>query len=238
MAALQTSKYWGPIKWLGGIAIILAVVGFLLAQIIPTLPVETQRVVIIQSLPFVGIFVAILLIFILIIVMVAMRLNLKVPHRTQRAIELTIIAMIIGSIIALFQSWNIVGYNYGFVMLVLSTLGYILWSHIVPRNPDEDAVLGGFQQRSNIVGAVVAAVVMLLLVYSLATGATPQEPYGERQRQWDRWDEDQQAEVRDAAWADYYAASVPFFVLYAVAPGLIVFFGVREYMETGRKEME
>jgi hypothetical protein len=36
----------------------------------------------------------------------------------------------------MFQPWVFLAYRYGFLVLLISTLGFILWSHIVPRESE------------------------------------------------------------------------------------------------------
>ncbi|HEX2621305.1 MAG TPA: hypothetical protein VHL11_14200, partial [Phototrophicaceae bacterium] len=81
------SRYVGPIKWLGGIAIALFVLSFLFGNIAPGIASEElKRSVLFQAVPFFMVFVGVLLLFILLIVMVAMRFNGKVPGRTYKGI--------------------------------------------------------------------------------------------------------------------------------------------------------
>jgi hypothetical protein len=128
------TKYLGPIKWLGGIALILFAVALVFGPLTSGLPEETRRSVLLNAAPFFATFVGILLLFILLIVIVATRFNGKVPGRTYQSVEITIILGIVVGVICLFQSWSNTPYQYGFSLLLISTLAFILWSHVVPHS--------------------------------------------------------------------------------------------------------
>jgi hypothetical protein len=50
----------------------------------------------------------------------------------------------------MFQPWSFVGYRLGFLLLFLSTLAFILWSHVVPKGAHAEQVesvsVGEFEQ--------------------------------------------------------------------------------------------
>jgi hypothetical protein len=91
-----------------------------------------------SAIPFVLIFVAIILGFITLTWFVASLLNDNIPARIYRPIELALIAGIVLGIIGMFQPWFFPAYRYGFLLLLFSTLAFILWSHIVPRGVHHD----------------------------------------------------------------------------------------------------
>jgi len=129
------SKYIPPIKYLGSAAIILLITGISLPSILGIfLDEDRLQGVLIKALPFLGVFLCILMLFILLIFMVAMRLNTKLPYRTHRPIEVLTIFGIFTGVFFLFQPWQLIGYQYGFLWLLVSTLTFILWSHVVPRS--------------------------------------------------------------------------------------------------------
>jgi hypothetical protein len=97
-----------------------------------------------QAVIFIVSFVAIIVAFIFFIVFLAKRLNGKVPQSTYNLVEKIIIAGIILSIVGMFQPWIHLGFRVGFHVLLLSTLTYIVWSHITPQATryDEEEIGG------------------------------------------------------------------------------------------------
>jgi hypothetical protein len=78
--------------------------------------------------------VAIILAFITLIVIVARLLNGNITHKQYRPIELTLISGIVLGIFSMFQPWVFGLFKIGFLVLLASTLGFILWSHITPKS--------------------------------------------------------------------------------------------------------
>jgi zinc transporter ZupT len=114
---------------------ILIVLGIVAGPLIRSNFTEEQRAanVLLEALPFILIFVAIILTFITLISLTASVLNHNIPRNTYRLIERIIIAGIVGGVIGMFQPWWFLAYKYGFVVLLVSTLTFILWSHIQPK---------------------------------------------------------------------------------------------------------
>lgn len=114
---------------------VLLVLGFLAGQYINNVMTEEQLAdnVFINAIPFVLIFAAIILGFIAIIAVVASMLDNNIPARTHRIIEQVLIGGIILGVVGMFQPWLFEGYKYGFLLLLISTLCFILWSHITPK---------------------------------------------------------------------------------------------------------
>ena len=94
---------------------------------------QLAKNVLIAAIPFLFIFVSILLTYIMVIVIVATMLNNNIPARTHGMIEKIIITGILLGIFGMFQPWFFLAYHYGFILLLFSTLIYILWSHVSPR---------------------------------------------------------------------------------------------------------
>lgn len=115
--------------------IVLLVLGAAAGPVIQSLATEQQmaRNVLLSAIPFVLIFAAIVLTFIALIVTAANLLNHKIEARVHRPIEQVIIAGIILGALGMFQPWWFGGFRYGFFLLLLSTLAFILWSHITPK---------------------------------------------------------------------------------------------------------
>ena len=95
-------------------------------------PEQMAQNVLLSAIPFILIFAAIILGYITIITMVARLFNDNIPQRIYRPIELTLIGGIILGILFMFQPWVFALFKTGFIVLLSSTLGFILWSHVRP----------------------------------------------------------------------------------------------------------
>jgi hypothetical protein len=96
-----------------------------------------------QAVIFIIGFLIILGLFITLIRAVANRLNGKVPQSTFDTVERVIIGGIVLGVFGMFQPWLFIGYKYGFLVLLFSTLAFIVWSHVTPaaaRYDEEVAV--------------------------------------------------------------------------------------------------
>ncbi|MDE0527222.1 MAG: hypothetical protein OXH85_00755 [Truepera sp.] len=107
---------------------------------------QLRSEVTIQAIPFVTYFAAIILLFVLMVALTAKWLHLSIPFRTHRAVELTTIAGISGEDRRPLYSPGIRGLT-ATPVLLFATLGFILWSHVVPRGAQDDAALPGFSRR-------------------------------------------------------------------------------------------
>ncbi len=88
-----------------------------------------------QVAAFLTVFLAILLAFIFFgVYLASLILSSKVPRQVYRAVEGIIIAGILLGAFGMFQPWLLFGYHHGFTVLFYSTLAFIVWSHITPRN--------------------------------------------------------------------------------------------------------
>jgi hypothetical protein len=96
-------------------------------------PEQLADNVLLNAIPFILIFVAIILAFVALIVMVARVLDNNISPRIHRIIETVLIAGIVLGVISMFQPWVFAAFKYGFVLLLVSTLSFILWSHVTPR---------------------------------------------------------------------------------------------------------
>ncbi len=225
----MSSKYLGPIKRLGGIAVIL----FAFAWIFPSISnaifsEETRKAVLINAVPFFSAFIGILLLFILVIVLTAKRYNGKIPLRCHKAIERSLVAGILFSVFFLFQPFSIVPYRYGFLLLLASTLLFILWSHVLPASAKRADNLPPLGTRQHIVGAVAGLVVVVLLSLLIINMNAPKEPYGLRDRVWKSYSDDRKAEVASAALADFNSVETPFIIIFSLFPAVILYFVARE----------
>ena len=121
--------------WLPITIIILFVLGFAAIPLIHKIFTEKQLTnnVLLAAIPFILIFVAIILVFITIIVIAVQYFSHRIPQRTFQIIEYLSIAGIVLGILGIFQPWTLLAYKYGFLLLLFSTLFYILWSHVTPK---------------------------------------------------------------------------------------------------------
>jgi hypothetical protein len=117
------------------VAAVLLILGLVAGPVIQSLatPQQLGENVLLNAIPFILIFVAILLTFIALIVVVARLLNGRISASIHRPIEMVLIAGIVLGVVALFQPWTYVLYGIGFHVLLVSVLGFTLWSHIVPK---------------------------------------------------------------------------------------------------------
>jgi hypothetical protein len=115
--------------------IIVLILAFISGPLINATTTEEQLAtnVLLNAIPFLLFFVAILLTFITFIIVVARLLDGKVSKRTYSIIEKVIIAGILLGIIGMFQPWVFEFYKYGFLLLLVSTLSFIVWSHVQPK---------------------------------------------------------------------------------------------------------
>ncbi|MEO5886416.1 MAG: hypothetical protein ABIQ77_02035 [Anaerolineales bacterium] len=114
---------------------ILLILGSVAGPLIRSNFTEKERAanVFLEAIPFILIFVAIILTFITLIVLVGSLLNDNIPRQTHQLVERVIIFGIVGGVIGMFQPWWFLAYKYGFSVLLISTLSFILWSHIRPK---------------------------------------------------------------------------------------------------------
>jgi hypothetical protein len=123
-----------PVKLVIAIVIIF-ILGMIANPVVnaTTTPEQLAKNVILAAIPFILIFVSIILTFILIINIVASVLNHHIDPGIYKTIETIIISGILFGVFSLFQPWFFVLFKNGFMILLVSTLSFILWSHIVPR---------------------------------------------------------------------------------------------------------
>lgn len=123
--------------------IVTLVLGIVAGPIINSLASEEKLAenVILNAIPFIFIFISIILAFITIIWAVATALNNNISKGFHSIVEGILIAGIVLGILGMFQPWLFVFFKYGFILLLISTLGFILWSHVTPRREQiqEDA---------------------------------------------------------------------------------------------------
>jgi hypothetical protein len=120
--------------------VVLLILGFAAGPFIEAraTPEQMAKNVLLSAIPFILIFIAIILGFITFITIVARLLNNNISRRTYRPIELSLIGGILLGIVGMFQPWVFSLFKYGFFLLLASTLGFILWSHVQPRAAGSD----------------------------------------------------------------------------------------------------
>ncbi|GAB1421264.1 hypothetical protein MASR2M15_14180 [Anaerolineales bacterium] len=220
--------YLIPLKYAGLPALIAFAIGMFVLQIRGG---DVTDDVLIQAIPFIAIFIGILMLFIMLIAFIAIRLHKRISHRYHRLIELTLVIGILFALVSTFQSINMVGFSYGFLLLFIMWLSFTLWTHITPRSSGKDAELSPFTAQQNGLALLAAIIVLVISIGILISTAQPQEPYGIRQKQWDSYDEARQTEISDQIWSEFYSLQIPYFVLLSLIPGALVFFTTRELIQ-------
>jgi uncharacterized protein YneF (UPF0154 family) len=117
------------------IIVVLLVLGLIAGPFIESRTTEQQLAdnVLLNAIPFLMIFVAILLTFITLIVIIGSMLNNNIPPRIYKIIESLLIAGIVLGVVGMFQPWLFEAFKYGFVLLLVSLLLFMVWSHVSPR---------------------------------------------------------------------------------------------------------
>ena len=123
-------------------SIIFLVLGLLARPLISNLATPEQMAsnVLLNAIPFILIFISILLVYVTIIIIVGNLLNNKISARIYKIIDIILIGGIVLGVLSMFQPWSLQLYKYGFMVLLFSVLGYIIWSHTTPKResqPDE-----------------------------------------------------------------------------------------------------
>lgn len=115
-------------------ATILFILGLVAGPIIRSTFSERELAtnVLLSAIPFILIFVAIILLFISAIWLLGSVLNHTISAQVYRPVETIIIAGIVLGVFGMFQPWFFALYKYGFFLLLVSTLAFIVWSHIMP----------------------------------------------------------------------------------------------------------
>jgi hypothetical protein len=91
-----------------------------------------------QAITFLVGFLALLFAYIFLIRWVAAQLNERIDAQRFARIERIFIGGIVLGVVCMFQPWFFLGYRYGFLLLLFSTLAFILWSHVTPAAPQYD----------------------------------------------------------------------------------------------------
>ena len=113
----------------------LLILGYFAGPFIQSQATEEQlsKNVLLHAIPFILIFVAIILAFISLIWLLASVLNNIVSVEFHRPVEAIFIGGIALGILGMFQPWSFAAYRIGFHVLLIATLGFIVWGHIIPK---------------------------------------------------------------------------------------------------------
>lgn len=127
-------------------AIVLLVLGLLANPYVQANFSEEQLTenVLLNAIPFILIFLSIILAFMTLVWAAASSLSGNVSRRLYRPVELALMAGIVLGTIGMFQPWVQAFFRGGFYLLLVSTLGFILWSHIRPEDAVRQEELGSF----------------------------------------------------------------------------------------------
>ncbi len=117
------------------IAIFLAIWGFAYnSLILISIPKETLvKNIILAGIPFISYFVAILLVYIFIINVASQILSYRISEKVYNPVIAAIIAGIVIGVVMMFQPFAKAAYMPGFLVLLISLLLFMVWSHITPR---------------------------------------------------------------------------------------------------------
>lgn len=121
-----------PAKLLVSAAVVL-ILSPIARPVIETLATKEQvsQNVLLSAIPFVLFFVAIVLVYMALIVFAGKLLSNRVSEVAYRIIEYVLIAGIALGVLGMFQPWLFVLFKISFFVLLLSTLSFILWSHVL-----------------------------------------------------------------------------------------------------------
>lgn len=123
------------------VSILLAVFGYVYSNNILVKIPEKEQInnVILVAVPFICYFVAVLLVYIFIINVIGQLLNRRVPEKIYKVINFIIIAGIILGIIMMMQPFTIILFKMSFMVVLVSLLLFMIWSHISPAfSPEEE----------------------------------------------------------------------------------------------------
>ncbi|HET6445222.1 MAG TPA: hypothetical protein VFI27_11650 [candidate division Zixibacteria bacterium] len=125
----------GPPRGLPIAAVITFILGLIAMPLIDATATEEQLAqnVLLSAIPFILIFASIILLFMTFIWWVGSRLNDNISEKSYRPIEIVLIGGILLGVFFIFQPWVFQLFRVGFFLLLASTLGFIVWSHVRPK---------------------------------------------------------------------------------------------------------
>jgi uncharacterized membrane protein len=125
----------GPPRGLPIAAVITFILGLIAMPLIDATATEEQLAqnVLLSAIPFILIFASIILLFMTFIWWVGSRLNDNISEKSYRPVEILLIGGILLGVFFIFQPWVFELFRVGFFLLLASTLGFIVWSHVRPK---------------------------------------------------------------------------------------------------------
>ena len=125
-------------------AVILLILGLIAIPLINNNVSEEQlaKNVMISAIPFILIFASIIVAFMSLVWFASSRLSDNISEKIYRPIEYALIGGIVLGIIFMFQPWVFQLFKIGFFILLGSTIGYILWSHVRPKAAEVETEIG------------------------------------------------------------------------------------------------
>jgi hypothetical protein len=96
-------------------------------------PQQLAQNVLLSAIPFILMFIAIILLYATLIIWLSSIYSDRISPGAYRVGEVLTIGGIVLGIVMIFQPWIFLAYPIGFVVLLLATLSFILWSHIHPK---------------------------------------------------------------------------------------------------------
>jgi len=116
------------------ISVVIVILGILYQNFILTGIPEQTRIdnVILIAVPFICYFVAILLVYIFFINISGQLLSGRVSEKLYKLLNLILIVGIILGIIMMLQPFTMVLFKISFMIVLISLLLFILWSHVTP----------------------------------------------------------------------------------------------------------
>jgi hypothetical protein len=230
-----------PVGFAIAIVVVLALGGLFKLYTDSQLSEQRQQEVLIKAIPFVAVFVSIVLVFVCLIVIIAVLLNGKVPQRTYNPIEWIIISGIFVGVVGLFQMWKLIGlfkgwklfpYQYGFLVLLVSLLLFMVWSHVSPMPASFSRERPALTRRAHTIGLIAGCAVWLIVAALLINHSSPTAPYGNNPKVYSMMSPDQQQTVIDNADHEYRTVKIPLLLLIGLFPGGIVYFAGRELVDS------
>lgn len=127
-------RQYVPVKLLIAVVVLL-ILGLAAGPVIRSSVTEQQLAtnVLLSAIPFILVFVAIILTFISLIIIASRVLNHNISASIHRPIEMLTIAGILLGVFGMLQSWSFGLYRISFPLLLIATLGFIFWSHVIPQ---------------------------------------------------------------------------------------------------------
>ena len=130
--------------------VVCLVLGIIARQVVPNTFSDEQLAdnVLLSAIPFILIFASIIIAFMSLIWFASSKLSGNVSEKVYRPIEYLLIGGIVLGIILMFQPWVFQLFRVGFFVLLFSTLSFILWSHVRPRDPSLAEELAGTSESN------------------------------------------------------------------------------------------